>query len=127
MNKTLLKPLPKAKKVYFRWFVRTDLRNRTSKKYCNDFLNIIWFETIFKPIRIINRTDSHAIWTRLGGDIDHFETVPRICPPKKKNSHVLPKRSTSVDQILESDRGMSQLSMAIFIVSRTHLGAENGH
>ena len=32
--------------------------------------------------------------------------------------HMLTKRSTGVDQILESDKAMSQLSVAIFIASR---------
>ena len=35
-----------------------------------------------------------------------------------EGQHMLPKRSTSVDQIFESDRAMSQLSVDIFIASR---------
>ena len=45
----------------------------------------------------------------------------------KEGQQVLTKRSTSVDQNLESDRGMSQFSVAIFIVSRIYLEAEKAH
>ena len=44
-------------------------------------------------------------------------------PPKKK-SQVLTKRSTAVDQNLTSDKGMSQLSVAIFIAPQTHFWAQ---
>ena len=37
---------------------------------------------------------------------------------------MLPKRSTPVDQTLESESIHSQLSVAIFIAPRTHLGAQ---
>ena len=36
----------------------------------------------------------------------------------REGQQVLTKRSTSVDQNLESDKGMSQLSVDIFIASR---------
>ena len=38
---------------------------------------------------------------------------------------MLPKRSTDVDQHFKSDQGMSQLSLAIFIVSGTHRKPQN--
>ena len=37
---------------------------------------------------------------------------------------MLPKRSTPVDQNLESESIDSQLSLAIFMASRTHLGTQ---
>ena len=37
---------------------------------------------------------------------------------------MLPKRSTPVDQNLESESIHSQLSVAIFMASRTHLGTQ---
>ena len=41
-----------------------------------------------------------------------------------KAADMLPKRSTSVDQTLESESIHSQLSVAIFIASRNLLGAQ---
>ena len=41
MHKTLLKPLPKAKKGVFGYFVRTDLGNLMSENIFNDFLDPI--------------------------------------------------------------------------------------
>ena len=38
--------------------------------------------------------------------------------------HMLPKRATRVDQNLASESTTSQLSVAIFMASRTHLGTQ---
>ena len=44
-----------------------------------------------------------------------------------RGQQVLPKKSTYVDQNLRSKSTHSQLSVAIFIASRIHLGAEKVH
>ena len=43
---------------------------------------------------------------------------------KSKRTYMLTKRSTSVDQNVKSDKVMSQLFVAIFIILRTHLVAQ---
>eukprot|EP00493_Phyllostaurus_siculus_P004484 UN04505 len=45
--------------------------------FFRDFHDVIWFENLFKPIRVINRTNSRSIWTRTGEDIDHFSKRPQ--------------------------------------------------
>ena len=64
---------------------------------------------MFSSIRSINRTNSRPIWTRICEDIAIMKKIPT---PLKKFPHV--------DQHFRSDQGMSQLSLAIFIVSETH-------
>ena len=57
----------------------------------------------------------------------HFSTIAHSAFPNYTHLWcclVLPKRSTSVDQNFRSDKTYSQLSVAIFIAPRTHLGAQ---
>ena len=71
-------------------FLRTDHRNVVHENFFRDFGDIICIKNLFRPIRVINRTNSWAIWTRIGEDIDHFSKWPAP-PPLKKNSQVLTK------------------------------------
>ena len=64
-------------------FLRTDHRNVVHENFFRDFGDIICIKNLFRPIRVINRTNSWAIWTRIGEDIDHFSKWPAP-PPKKK-------------------------------------------
>ena len=78
------------KKHFFGLVVRTDLRDLTIKKYFHDFSNIILFQNIFKPIRVINRTDPRIIWTRLSEDIYRFTKLPSLPSQKFPSSqHML--------------------------------------
>ena len=65
-------------------FLRTDHRNVVHENFFRDFGDIICIKNLFRPIRVINRTNSWAIWTRIGEDIDHFSKWPANPPPKKK-------------------------------------------
>ena len=65
MHKTLLNPIQRAECVNFSQFLRTDLQNLARKNFLEDFLDILWVESGFKPIRAISRTDSEVSWTRL--------------------------------------------------------------
>ena len=47
-------------------------------------------KNLFKPIRVINRTNPWAIWTPTSEDIDHLKKMAR--PPPKKNSHMFTAR-----------------------------------
>ena len=60
-------------------FLRTDHRNVVHKNFFRDFGDTICIKNLFRPIRVINRTNSWAIWTRIGEDIDHFSKWP--APP----------------------------------------------
>ena len=70
-------------------FLRTDHRNVVHENFFRDFGDIICIKNLFRPIRVINRTNSWAIWTRIGEDIDHFSKWPANPPTKKKKSHFL--------------------------------------
>ena len=76
--------------------MRTDLRNVTSKKYLIDFSNIILFQNIFKPIRVINLTDSQIIWTRLSEDIYRFTKLPSLPSQKFPSSQQILQFSQQV-------------------------------
>ena len=69
-------------------FLRTDYGNVVHENFFRDFGDIICIKNLFRPIRVINRTNSWAIWTRIGEDIDHFSKWPANPPTKKKNSQV---------------------------------------
>ena len=69
-------------------FLRTDHRNVVHENFFRDFGDIICIKNLFRPIRVINRTNSWAIWTRISEDIDHFSKWPAN-PPRKKNSQVV--------------------------------------
>ena len=43
---------------------------------------------LFRPIRIINRTNSRTIWTPTYEDIGHIAKSPSNTPPKNKSPHV---------------------------------------
>ena len=68
-------------------FLRTDHRNVVHENFFRDFGDIICIKNLFRPIRVINRTNSWAIWTRIGEDIDHFSKWP--APPPKKKTPIL--------------------------------------
>ena len=65
-------------------FLRTDHRNVVHENFFRDFGDIICIKNLFRPIRVINRTNSWAILTRIGEDIDHFSKWPANPPTKKK-------------------------------------------
>ena len=55
------------------------------------FSDALQVENIFKPIKVINRTDSHVIWTCISRDIAHLEKYgSRRLEYRglKKNSHM---------------------------------------
>ena len=60
-------------------FLRTDHRNVVHENFFRGLGDIICIKNLFKPIRVINRTNSWAIWTRISEDIDHFSKLP--APP----------------------------------------------
>ena len=71
-------------------FLRTNHRNVVHENFFRGLGDIICIKNLFKLIRVINRTNSWAIWTRISEDIDHFSKRPATPPLKKKNSHFVP-------------------------------------
>ena len=69
--------------VYY--FLRIVHRNDDRENFFRDFANIICIESLFKPIRVINRTNSWVIWTRTSEDIAYFWSLPAL--PLKKLPH----------------------------------------
>ena len=63
-------------------FLRTDHRNVVHENFFRGLGDIICIKNLFKPIRVINRTNSWAIWTRISEDVDHFSK--RHAPPVGK-------------------------------------------
>ena len=57
-------------------FLRTDHRNVVHENFFRGLGDIIYTKNLFKSIRVINRTNSWAIWTRISEDIDHFKKRP---------------------------------------------------
>ena len=84
MHKTLLNRLLRAEYGHFSHFLKTDLQNVVRKNFLEDFSDTLWVENMFRPIRVINRTDSEVIWTRICEDIDHLSKPPANPPLKKK-------------------------------------------
>ena len=66
-------------------FLRTDHRNVVHENFFRGLRDMICIKNLFKPIRVINRTNSWAIWTPTSEDIDHFKKWPA---PPLKNSQV---------------------------------------
>ena len=64
-------------------FLRTNHRNVVHENFFRALGEIICIKNLFKPIRVINRTNSWAIWTRISEDIDHFSKRPATPPLKK--------------------------------------------
>ena len=64
-------------------FLRTDHRNVVHENFFRGLGDIICIKNLFKPIRVINRTNSWAIWTPTSEDIDHLKKRPANPPPKK--------------------------------------------
>ena len=89
MHKTLLNPLLRAEYGHFSHFLKTDLQNVVRKNFLEDFSDTLWVENMFRPIRVINRTDSEVIWTRICEDIDHLSKTPANPFPPQKNSQVV--------------------------------------
>ena len=64
-------------------FLRTDHRNVVHENFFRVLRDIICIKNLFKPIRVINRTNSWAIWTRISEQIDHFQNGLQTLPKKK--------------------------------------------
>ena len=69
VSKIAYKSLQNTKTVHF---LRVVHQNAVRENFFRDFGEIICIESLFKPIRIINRTNSWVIWTRTSEDIAHF-------------------------------------------------------
>jgi len=57
-------------------FLRTDHRNLVHENFFRDIGGIIYIKNLFNLIRVINRTNCWAIWTRVDVDMDHFSKRP---------------------------------------------------
>ena len=79
VSKIAYKRLQNTKIVHF---LRMVHRNAVREIFFRDFGKIICIESLFKPIRVINRTNSRAIWTRIGEDIDHLSKRPAAPSPQ---------------------------------------------
>ena len=62
-------------------FLRTGHPNVVHENLFRGLGDIICIKYLFNPIKVINRTNSSAIWTRTSEDIDHFEKWPATPPP----------------------------------------------
>ena len=80
ISKIAYKSLINTKKVHF---LRTGHRNVVRENFFRGFGDIKCSKSLFQPIRVINRTNSWAIWTRTSEDIDHFKKWPAPPPLKK--------------------------------------------
>ena len=104
VSKIAYKSLITTKNIHF---LRTDHRNVVHENFFRDFGDIICIKNLFRPIRVINRTNSWAIWTRIGEDIDHFSKWPANPPTKKKKIpfYLWVKWNTSFQRMIQ--RGYS--------------------
>ena len=80
VNKIAYKSLITTKNSHV---LRTDHRNVVHENFFRDVGDMVCIKNLFKPIRVINRTNSWAIWTRTSEDIDHFKKWPAPPPLKK--------------------------------------------
>ena len=64
----------------------TDHRNVVRENFFRDIGGVTLVRNLFRPIRIINRTNSRTIWTPTYEDIDHNGKKTSF-PPPKKNPH----------------------------------------
>ena len=66
-------------------FLTTDHRNVVLENFFSDVGDVMLVTNLFKPIRVINRTNSRPIWTPTCEDIDLNTKIPSFTPPKKKS------------------------------------------
>ena len=69
-------------------FLTMDHRNVILENFFSDIGDVMLVRNFFRPIRVINRTNSRPIWTLPCEDIRHIAKNPSNPPPKKKNPHV---------------------------------------
>ena len=62
MHKSPLNPLPRAEYDHFRHFLRKESQNLVRQIVFKEFSDTLWIESVFKPIRAIDRTDSEVLW-----------------------------------------------------------------
>ena len=62
---------PKKKRILFEK-LELQIGKFFREIFFRDFKDVIWVENLFKPIRVINRTNSRSIWTRTDEDIEIF-------------------------------------------------------
>ena len=74
VSKIAYKSLQNTKIVHF---LRMVHRDAVREKFFRDFGKIICIESLFKPIRVINRTNSRSIWTRTDEDIKIFSKLKK--------------------------------------------------
>ena len=68
-----------------RHFLRMDHRNVIHENFFRGLGDVICIKNLFKWIRVINRTNSRAIWTRIREGIAHFSKSAPFPSPSKKN------------------------------------------
>ena len=66
-------------------FLTTDHRNVVRENFFRDIEGVTLVRNLFRPIRIINRTNSRTIWTPTYEDIDHNGKRTSFAPLKKKS------------------------------------------
>ena len=83
---------PLVKVIVSKIAYKSIITTKNSHFLITDHRNVVpenFFRGLLKSIRVINRTNSWAIWTRISEVIDHFSKRPAT--PPKKNSHSLKK------------------------------------
>ena len=98
ISKIAYKSLINTKKVHF---LRTGHRNVVRENFFWGFGDMTSIKNLFKPIRVINRTNSWGIWTRASEDIDDLKKRPATLPPKK-NSHMLKEKKLKIFNVFLS-------------------------
>ncbi len=73
MGGTKLNDHGKAENAVFYHFLEGVPMKTRPRNFFQDFSDALQVENIFKPIKVINRTDSHVIWTCISRDIAHLE------------------------------------------------------
>ena len=70
-------------------FLRMDHRNVVHENFFRGLGDMICTKHLFKPIRVINRTNSWAIWTRTTEDIDHLKKNAQLITPIGLNKFLI--------------------------------------
>ena len=65
-------------------FLRMDHRHVIHENFFRGIGDVINIKNLFKWIKVINRTNSRAIWTRIGEGIAHFSKSAPFPPSLKK-------------------------------------------
>ena len=100
-------------------FLKTDHRNVVFEIFLSDIGDVMLVRNFFRPIRVINCTNSRPIWTPTCEDIDHIAKSTSN-PPLKKSRCFYGKNMINFIQIAPEPL-IDELSNALQILFIRHL------